>query len=142
MERIEDRLALKELVDLFSNLADVKDIKAQVELFVENANVKSYNGNELVSDLTGRQALLNSFTNFLDLFDTVYHINGQQTLEFDCDNAKGTCYCQVVLIGEFDGKKTMSTQGVRYHDEYVKIENKWYIKNRVANFMWTDQKEI
>ncbi len=142
MNRIEDRLELKELVDVFSNLADIKDIAAQVELFVEEANVKSYRDNELVSDLTGKEALFNAFTNFLGLFDTVYHINGQQTLEFDRDTAKGVSYCQVVLIGTFEGKRIMSTQGVRYNDEYVKANNKWLIQNRVSYFMWSDEKEM
>ena len=38
---IEDILALKKLVDTFSNLADVKDVKSQMDLFTEDAEVVS-----------------------------------------------------------------------------------------------------
>ena len=41
MEKIEDQLALKNLVDTFSNLADVKDTKAQMNLFTDDAEVIS-----------------------------------------------------------------------------------------------------
>ena len=38
---IEDILALKKLVDTFSNLADVKDVKSQMDLFTDDAEVVS-----------------------------------------------------------------------------------------------------
>jgi hypothetical protein len=42
LQRIEDRLALKSLVDRFSNLADQKDAAAQLPLFTEDATVETY----------------------------------------------------------------------------------------------------
>jgi hypothetical protein len=36
----EDRMALKELVEIFSNLADQKDVQAQTLLFTESASVE------------------------------------------------------------------------------------------------------
>ena len=38
---IEDRIALKELVDVFSNLADQKETEKQTFLFTENATVET-----------------------------------------------------------------------------------------------------
>ena len=43
---IEDILALKKLVDTFSNLADVKDVKSQMDLFTEDAEVISKTANQ------------------------------------------------------------------------------------------------
>ena len=40
-QKIEDQLALKKLVDTFSNLADYKDTKAQMDLFTDDAEVIS-----------------------------------------------------------------------------------------------------
>ena len=40
----DDQLALKKLVDTFSNLADVKDVKSQMDLFTEDAEVHSLEG--------------------------------------------------------------------------------------------------
>ncbi|MBR2777255.1 MAG: nuclear transport factor 2 family protein, partial [Prevotella sp.] len=39
--QVEDQLALKRLVDTFSILADVKDVKGQLELFTDDAEVIS-----------------------------------------------------------------------------------------------------
>ena len=43
---IEDVLALKKLVDTFSNLADVKDVKSQMDLFTDDAEVISKTVNQ------------------------------------------------------------------------------------------------
>ena len=43
-QKIEDQLALKKLVDTFSNLADTKDTKAQMDLFTDDAEVISKTG--------------------------------------------------------------------------------------------------
>lgn len=144
IQKIADKLALKELVDTFSNLADIKDTKTQAQLFVENANLESFNG-DYHSIQTGRDEIEAACANFLSLFDTVYHLNGQQVVEIDDNDqrATGTAYCHVVLIGKNeDGKTVQTTQGVRYNDEYVKIDNNWKIANRTSHFVYTDTKEL
>lgn len=140
LKEVEDRMALKELVDVFSNLADVKDVEAQVLLFTEDAVVNSYRDGKLMSSLRGRKELADRFGAFLSLFETVYHINGQQTVTLDGDKASGTSYCQVVLIGNENGKKMMNIQGVRYNDEYVRVDGKWLIAERTSHFVWTDRR--
>lgn len=142
VQQISDKLALKELVDVFSNLADTKEVAAQVELFTEDATVDSYRDGKLVSSLKGRQELAERFGAFLSLFEVVYHMNGQQIVEIDGDKASGVCYCQVVLIRTENGKKTMSTQGVRYKDEYVRVNGKWLISKRTSDFVWTDNRTL
>ncbi|KAB4253908.1 nuclear transport factor 2 family protein [Bacteroides uniformis] len=142
LKEVEDRMALKELVDVFSNLADVKDVEAQVLLFTEDAVVNSYRDGKLMSSLRGRKELADRFGAFLSLFETVYHINGQQTVTLDGDKASGTSYCQVVLIGNENGKKMMNIQGVRYNDEYVRVDGKWLIAERTSHFVWTDRRII
>lgn len=139
---IKDKIALKELVDIFSNLADIKDTATQALLFTEEAELKSYIGTQLVSDLKGRKDIEDACRQFLDLFDTVYHCNGQQVVDIHDDKATGIAYCQVVLIGPKDGKRIMTTQGVRYEDEYIKIDGKWFIAKRTSHFVWVDSKEV
>lgn len=135
-----DRMALKELVDVFSCLADTKEVEKQVLLFTEDATVDSYRGDSLVSSITGRKDLARRFGDFLAKFETVYHINGQQVVNIDGDTASGTAYCQVVLISNDGNKRTMLTQGVRYDDEYVKRDGRWLIAHRTSHFMWSDSK--
>lgn len=128
----DDQLALKKLVDTFSNLADVKDVKSQMDLFTDDAEVHSKAG-EHVSVMKGKEQIGKAFADYLALFDVVYHLNGQQTVEIDGDTATGISYCFVTLIG--NGKSNQS--GVRYHDTYVKQNGKWLIKRRESNFIFT-----
>jgi ketosteroid isomerase-like protein len=114
--QIEDQLALKKLVDTFSNLADLKDVKSQMNLFTDDAQVISKTNNQNFES-KGKKEIEKAFADYLALFDIVYHLNGQQTVEIKGDHATGISYCFVTLIGK--GKKNQS--GVRYNDTYVKI---------------------
>ena len=139
IQEIADRMALKDLVDTFSNLADTKEIDKQVQLFTEDAEVTSYQGDKQTSHLKGRKELAERFKAFLDQFTTVYHINGQQTVKIDGNKATGIAYAQVVLVSEKNGKRTMLTQGVRYSDEYERQDGKWLISKRISHFEWSKE---
>ena len=102
MKKLEDQLALKKLVDTFSNLADVKDTKAQMDLFTDDAEVISKVDGKIFQT-KGKKDIEKSFADYLALFDIVYHLNGQQTVEINGDSATGISYCFVTLIG--NGKK-------------------------------------
>ena len=131
-QKIEDQLALKKLVDTFSNLADYKDTKAQMDLFTDDAEVVSKTGDQTFRS-KGKKEIEKAFSDYLALFDIVYHLNGQQTVDINGDQASGISYCFVTLIG--NGKKNQS--GVRYKDTYVKQNGKWLIKKRESDFTFT-----
>lgn len=138
MEELMEKQALKELVDTFSNLADMRDTKTQSTLFTEDATMTSIVGGN-ASTLKGRDEIEKACAKFLSLFDTVYHSNGQQVVTVDGDRAKGVSYCTVMLIGKnAEGVRTQNLQGVRYEDEYQKIDGKWYIAKRTSHFEWSD----
>lgn len=141
MSEIEDKFALKELVDTFSILADKKDVKAQVLLFVENAELETFVNKERVTKLTGRKAMEEAFGAFLKNFETVYHFNGQQTVKINGDRATGISYCLVTLIGTENGKKMRTSIGVYYEDEYLRENGKWLIAKRKSVFDWQDKQE-
>ena len=139
IQEMADRMALKDLVDTFSNLADTKEIDKQVQLFTEDAEVTSYQGKRMTSNLKGRKELAERFKAFLDQFTTVYHINGQQTVSINGDKATGIAYAQVVLVSEKNGKRTMLTEGVCYNDEYVRKDGRWLISKRTSHFEWSKE---
>jgi len=114
IQQLEDKAALKHLVDAFSNLADRKDVQKQTLLFTEDATVDSYSDGKLLSSLKGREQIGKTFGAYLANFDTVYHINGQQTVELRGDRATGVSYCLVVLVGMENGKRIKTTSGVYY----------------------------
>ena len=82
LQQINDRFKLKHLLDHFSNLADVKDVDAQLSLFTEDAHVTTFIKGELFANAQGRAEIGEVFKNYLAQFHTVYHLNGQQTVEF------------------------------------------------------------
>ena len=139
---IEDKIALKELVDKFSILADTKEVSKQVLLFTENAIVESFINGKSTGVLEGRKQIGDAFLNFLNLFEIVYHLNGQQSVEINENNAKGISYCLVTLIGTENGKKIKTTFGIYYNDEFIKIENKWFITKRKSTFSWQEKQEL
>ena len=142
INEIKDRIAIKNVVDTFSILADVKDIKTQVLLFTENATVESRVNGQPGMTLAGRKQIGDAFGAYLSTFETVYHINGQQSITLKGDKATGISYCLVTLIGTENGKKMKTTMGVYYNDEFVKEKGHWLISKRTSNFVWQEKKPI
>ncbi|MGA9996577.1 MAG: nuclear transport factor 2 family protein [Pyrinomonadaceae bacterium] len=140
--QIEDRIALKELVDTFSILADKKDVKTQTQLFTADGIVETFVNGARVANLKGRKAMEEAFGAFLKNFETVYHFNGQQTVTIDGDKASGISYCMVTLIGTENGKKMKTSIGVYYQDEYVRENGRWLIAKRTSTFDWQDKREL
>ncbi len=133
---------IKEILNTFSIMADEKDIVGQTSLFTKDAIVKSYYNDQLLSELKGHDDIFTGFRDFLDLFKRIYHINGQQVIHIDGELAVGTSYCLVSLVQENDNKTLRTLQGVRYHDEFIKINGKWLIKERHSYFIWRETDEI
>ena len=143
IQTIEDKMAIKQVVDIFSNLADTKEIKKQVLLFTEDGVVESYSDGKQTSSLKGREQLEQAFSGFLSNFHTVYHQNGQQTIEELTETtAKATSYCRVILVGEQNGKQMKTTMYTIYKDEFVKQNGQWLIKHRTSNFARQEVKEV
>ena len=140
--KYKNQAELKELVDTFSILADKKDTDAQTFLFTEDAQVYNYDEGKLTTVLKGREEIGKAFRDYLALFETVYHINGQQTVNIDGDKADGISYCQVVLVRIENGEKIALIRGVYYNDEYTNINGKWLISKRTSNFVWSDSRII
>ncbi|MDP2160303.1 MAG: nuclear transport factor 2 family protein, partial [Flavobacterium sp.] len=109
ISEIENRTALRELVDTFSILADKKEVQKQTELFTESAIVETYRNGELVSRLEGPKEIGVAFENFLKNFEAVYHFNGQHLVSINGDKATGILYCTTYLIRSENGKKIKTT---------------------------------
>lgn len=143
-QQLIERLALKELVDTFSNLADEKRVSEQMPLFTPDAEVNTYIGGKLVFEMKGHAKIEEVFAGYLAQFSRVYHLNGQQTVSFAGDDrAEGIVYCLVKLVGTNEqGKNTVLEHSVRYADSYVKRDGKWLIARRIANFMISETREL
>lgn len=142
IQHLEDQAALKTLVDTFANLADNKDVAAQMHLFTEDATVDTYFGDTLFASMRGREEIGKVFSSFIENFASLYHMNGQMTVEIDGDQASSTHYCLVVLVSDEQGTMTKSFNGVIYKDEYIRQDGRWLITKREARFTWRDISEL
>ena len=145
LEMMQAKMELKELVDVFSNLADVKDAAGQGELFLPDGALEFQIGFDgEINNIVGREALVQAFAATINPCKAVYHINGQHnvTLNADCTEAEGTAYCEATLVNEEDGKDIITTNYVRYADVYAKVDGKWYIKRRRTTFLISDKREL
>lgn len=141
---IQDRIEIQTLTDVFANLADVKDVEGQGQLFLEDGVLEFQMGFDgEVNEIAGRQAIVEAFRNTVGPAIKVYHLNGQQTLtSYTGNEAAGTAYCQATLSNMVDGKEVVTTNYVRYADQYVKVDGKWYLKKRRTTFLFTESRDV
>jgi hypothetical protein len=139
---IEDKMAIKYVVDEFSNLADTKEIDKQVLLFTADGIVTSISNGQPGAPLKGREQLKPAFSRFLSNFHTVYHQNGQQTINLRGNKAEATSYCRVILVGKQNEKEMKTTLYTIYKDHFVKEKGKWLIKERTSNFVHREVEEV
>jgi hypothetical protein len=142
INELEDRLALKELIDTISILGDKRDFENQVQLFSENAISETISDGKTILKLEGRKEMAQAFSKFLQDIETIHHFNGQQVVQIDGDNATGKSYCLITLIATDNGKTIKTTIGATYEDDYRRINNQWLIFKRVGRFVWQDKTEI
>ena len=143
MQTIQDKIALKHLVDTFANLADEKRVHDQMALFTPDAHVITYADGVIIVDAHGRDEIEKGFSDYIASAKALYHLNGQQTIEeLNNENAKGICYSQATLLREVEGRTMIQVIYARYHDTYVKANGNWLIAERIATFMINENREF
>ncbi len=135
IEELKDRIALKDLVDRVSTLADKKDFAAQVQLFTEDAVSETIANEVVILQLKGRKEMEVAFDSYLQNVSTLFHFNGQHIINIDGSTATGTSYCLITMIRLADNDKTTTTIRAIYSDDYVRVNNKWLISKRIWNFV-------
>jgi hypothetical protein len=73
---------LRELVDTFSNLADEKNVAAQIPLFTADAHINVVMDGKEVFDLHGQQQILEAFSGFRPSFLWSTILTGSKPLRF------------------------------------------------------------
>jgi hypothetical protein len=136
-----DRLALRRLVDAWSHCADRRLAEEQSNLFVPDGTILNYEGDpkthEPHSMIKGRVAIRTALA-VLNAFTVTLHMNGQSEVAIRGDDAIGETYCLVhQFTGENDRRKCQ-TLGIRYYDQFLRQENRWYFVERKLIIDWSD----
>ena len=143
IQKLIDKMEIEEMVNVFANLADVKDARSQGDLFLPDGILEFQMGFDgEIQNIVGREALVTAFAATIEPCIAVYHLNGQHTIGLNGDEANGTAYCQATLVNNVDGKIIVTVNDVRYTDEYKKVDGKWFIKKRRTTFLISDKHEL
>lgn len=135
LEILKTKEDLRNLIDDYAYLGDEKKIAEQMELFTSDLSYKVFMGGALVADVSGRETMERDFNLHSSEVKTYFTLNGQHTVKINNETASGVSYSQIKMIREIEGKDVLTDYSVKYDDNYVKINGKWLIKDRVAHFV-------
>jgi hypothetical protein len=138
-----DRLALRRLVDAWAHCADRRLAEEQANLFVPDGVIVNYEGDPNThpphSTIKGRAAIQSALV-VLNTFTVTLHMNGQSDVVLHGDRAVGETYCLVHQFPEQNGERKCQTLGIRYYDQFLRQENRWYFVERKLVIDWSDSR--
>lgn len=130
IQRIEDRLAIQQLVSTYGIVLDDRDYAAVGELYTENARFWQHAGE--TTDARTRAGIVDFYRERLGHCGPSYHYHHGNIVDFDDDrNAHGV----VTSHAELGIEGRMILVGFRYHDRYVKgTDDRWRFSERETYF--------
>jgi SnoaL-like domain len=138
---VADRLALRRLVDAWAHCADRRLAEQQSNLFVPAGMILNYEGDpkthEPHSAIKGRTAIRTALA-VLNSFTVTLHMNGQSDVVIQGDRAIGETYCLVHQFKDENDQRKCQTLGIRYYDQFLRQENRWYFAERKLVIDWSD----
>ena len=136
-QELQDRIALKDLVDRYATESDKNNQDYYREIFLPDVKLKVYFGDTLWMDIHDVEDMIVRYKAF-GTAKASFHQNGQQVVDFeDKTHATGICYAIATLVNEEDGKDKLSYHAVRYYDKYIKKDGRWWIAEREQYFVYT-----
>lgn len=142
IKEAEDRLAIRELVDSYAYCADTRDAQGQMALFTEDTNFEVYYDpkSETPSQVVSSRADLFPVFDNLNTYKTTMHFNGQNTVKLNGDKATGIAYCMAHHLTIEDGKQKLMVAAIRYHDSFVRQNDKWLFAERKLLVDWIENR--
>jgi hypothetical protein len=136
-----DRLALRRLVDAWAHCADRRLAEQQSNLFVPDGTILNYEGDPRThqphSTIKGRAAIRAALA-VLNSFTVTLHMNGQSDAVIQENRAIGETYCLVHQFIQEKDQRKCQTLGIRYYDQFLRQEDRWYFVERKLVIDWSD----
>ena len=133
LEQLEDRIAIRELIDAYAFCADTRNIQGHMALFTEDTNFEVYMDEKKPTPtqvVTGRKNLFPVFDD-LNQYVSTMHFNGQSTIKVDGERATAITYCRAYHLKVTDGAQKLMIAGIRYYDIMVKQIGRASCRERV-----------
>jgi ketosteroid isomerase-like protein len=120
LDRVESIDAIRQIASKYALAVDMRDIDAIANLYVEDVRISR--------EVSGRQAMKESFASVLRAFTASVHHIGGHIIEFDdADNAHGIVYTRA----EHEVGDRWVPMYLYYIDSYRRDGGRWFIKRRV-----------
>jgi uncharacterized protein (TIGR02246 family) len=129
---MEDRLAIRELVESYNDAVMRFDAEAWAANWTEDA-IWTLPG---LGDLNGKDDVVARWKQAMDGFSFVGFFASAGPIVVDGDTARGTWYQQEFLQQKDGVKRSITGQ---YTDDYVKRDGRWYFRKRVYDILQSDQ---
>jgi len=142
LQQLEDRIAIRELIDAYTYCADTRNIQGHMALFTEDTNFEVYMDEKIPTPtqvVTGRNSLFPVFDDLNQYLSTM-HFNGQSTIKVNGDRATATTYCRAYHLKLPDGVQQLMIAGIRYYDTMVKQDGAWLFAERKLKVCWTENR--
>jgi hypothetical protein len=142
LQILEDRIAIRELIDAYTYCADTRNIQGHMALFTEDTNFEVYMDEKIPAPtqvVTGRKNLFPVFDD-LNQYVSTMHFNGQSTIKMDGDRATATTYCRAYHLKLPGGVQQLMIAGIRYYDTMVKQDGSWLFAERKLKVCWIENR--
>ena len=130
---LEDRLALQDLVSLYSRIPDDRDYTLVDRVFTADAVLVGpgfeYHGAEQIAQ--GMRGI--------EHFPVTLHSVYNQLVTVDGDEATGETYCVANHLLEKNGQQRKLDWGIRYQDRYRREANGWRLSRRELRVVWEQE---
>ena len=140
IQELEDRIAIRELIDQYAYCADTRDCEGQMAIFTGDTNFEVYMDEKLPAPsqvVKGRKNLRPIFDDLNQYLSTM-HFNGQSTVKLDGDKATGITYCRAYHLKVQEGAQKLMIAGIRYFDTMVRQEGAWLFSERKLKVCWIE----
>ena len=144
-EEAADRLAVRELIEVYAHCADRRDAKGQMALFTADTHFVVYmdaKDPKPSQELHSREALAPVFDN-LNQYAATMHFIGQSTIfSLSGDRATGEAYCIAHHLTVDGEQRRMMVAYLRYLDTFVKIDGTWLFAERLLYVDWLEERSL
>ena len=146
---LEDRLALRSLVDAYAEAVDRKDPAGVAALFTPEGRLVVPDPDDPAHPLTtrsGRDEIVVALDR-LQRYEALTHVVGGQVLApaeagLAAAHVTGVTTCLANHVYERDGTRRLLAMGIHYHDTYTRHEGTWHFAERSLQVDWRDDRPL
>ena len=141
MSVVEDRAALRDLVEAYGRAIDRRDASLLVSLFTEDGALVFYEDGAPARERRGHDALA-GIIDYVSRYSVTTHFIGNHTAWVDGDRATGETYCLAHHVSERDGEQRLVVMSIRYQDGYVRTGGAWKFERRDFLLDWQEDRPL